>query len=97
VNSYSIGNAARASVTFRDVVTGAVVDPTTVTVLVKNPAGVTTSYVYGVDSIVQKESTGKYYVTIDCNAVGEWKYRWLGTGANQAASESSFQVTGSSF
>lgn len=95
--SYSIGNAVRVTIKFKSQANGAYVDPTTVTVKVKNPSAVVTTYVYGVAPEVQKSSTGIYYMIIDCNAAGAWKYRWEATGDNQAAAEGSFDVSASTF
>jgi hypothetical protein len=96
-NTYGIGNGVRVSVKFRAVQTGAYVDPTTVTVLVKDPSLNVVPWVYGVDAEVQKTATGLYFFVVDADEAGVWEYRWEGTGVNQAASEGSFTVTPSVF
>jgi hypothetical protein len=97
INSYLIGNSARVSVTFRDAASRANVDPGLTQLLVKAPDLTVTTYVYGVDMGLVKDNTGLYHFDIDLNQAGAWSYRWLGTGANQAASEGQFTVTPSSF
>lgn len=96
-NSYGIGNGVRVVVKFRSTNTNTAVDPTGVSVLIKDPNGAITTLVYGVDAALQKSATGVYFTVIDANLAGAWKYRWLGTGDNQAASENTFAVTPSTF
>ena len=97
MNTYLIGNAARASVRFINATTGAATDPTTVVLRVKDPVLTVTVYTYGVDAILVKDSVGNYHLDIPLNSAGVWRYRWEGTGTNQAAAESQFTVTASTF
>jgi len=76
-------------------------DPTTTTLIIKVPppeSGAETSYVYGVDVNVIKDSTGEfyydYYIT---NAPGEYTYRWFGVGAVAQAGERKFKVRETAF
>lgn len=71
----------------------ALVDPTAVTCEVKNPLGTETTYTYGVASELTKSSTGVYIMAIDTTSYsGEWRFRWKGTGTNQAAEDGNFYV-----
>lgn len=95
--SYLIGNAVRSTIKFKSVASGSYVDPTTVTAKVKNPGGTISTYIYGVNPELQKSSVGVYFLIIDCDQAGAWKYRWEATGDNQAAADGSFDVTASTF
>jgi hypothetical protein len=70
-------------------------DPTTITLIVRNPAGVETSYTAG----FSHPTTGNYAYNYDLtNALsGIWWYRYVGTGSAQAANENSFWVHPSNF
>ena len=54
-------------------------DPTTITLEVQSPSGVTTSYTYA-GAQVTKEGTGIYYYNLSVNEAGWWVYQWTGTG-----------------
>lgn len=72
------------------------VDPTTVTFKVKRKdASSTTTYVYGTDAALVKESTGVYHVDFDPTTPGEWFYRYEGvsTGIKTAEEEEFFVKT----
>lgn len=56
------------------------VDPDAVTFKLMSPCGAVTSYVYGVDTQVQKASTGNYYADVTPDAGGRWPFRWETTG-----------------
>jgi hypothetical protein len=70
----------------------AVVDPTAVNCSILAPSGTLTTYVYGVDADLKKESTGIYYLDLDIDESGDWCYRWFSTGTAQAAEENKFTV-----
>jgi len=75
-------------------------DPTTsVTFKLRSPAGVETSYVYGTDGEVQKQSTGNYTADIYVDEGGRWLYRWQAeTGDSiSIAGEGNIVVQGSTF
>jgi hypothetical protein len=63
-----------------------------VKVSVRTPGRVVTTYTYGVDVAVVKDSTGNYHIDIDANAAGTWHARWFSTGTGQAAEEMEFFV-----
>lgn len=91
VNSVIQGNVRRVSVVFTTT-SGLAADPTTVTCKYEDPSGNTTTKVYISDAEVVKTATGAYYLDIDCDEAGTWYYRWIGTGAVQAAAQGRFYV-----
>ncbi len=90
MSSYLVGGQVRISVTFT--VSGTATDPTAVTALVKTPADVTTTYVYGVDAEIVKTATGSYYIDQNLSESGTWAVAMVGTGAVVAVDERSFSV-----
>jgi uncharacterized protein YfaS (alpha-2-macroglobulin family) len=88
---YDNGDLVRCTAAFTDTA-GTAIDPTTVSFRVKDPAGTITTYAYGTDSELVKDSTGNYHVDIDANTDGIWAYRFSSTGAGQAAAEATFRV-----
>lgn len=92
VNSYDLGDQVRVSVVFTDA-NDVATDPTTVTLRVKNHAGVVTVY----SASVVKDSVGHYHQDVDVpvgsGAGGrKWWYRWEATGTLVTAEEGSFLV-----
>jgi uncharacterized protein YfaS (alpha-2-macroglobulin family) len=95
-NVYDKGDLVQCACVFTDG-NGAALDPGTVTFKVTNPAGTTTTYVYGTDAQLVKSGTGNYYVNVSAAGGGEWLYRFESTGTGQAAVEGRFRVQGSAF
>jgi len=93
-NTYDKGDSVRLGATFT--VSDVNTDPTTVTLKVKNPAGVTSTYTYGAAEIT-KSATGIYYKDITVTDDGMYYYRFEGTGTCVAASEHGFEVRKSEF
>jgi hypothetical protein len=60
-------------------VAGANTDPTTISLAVTTPAGVTTTYTYAAAEIT-RTAAGIYTKTITTTAAGTWMYVWTGTG-----------------
>ena len=94
INSYPIGNAVNVQVSFVDVSTNVLTDPTTVTLKVQPPNGGALQTFTG--GQVTKVSVGKYSVVVPVAVSGIWNYRWEGSGAVTAASDSQFKVLPSS-
>lgn len=90
-NTHDKGDLVRCTGTFTDS-DGDAQDPTAVYFQVMTPANETTTYTYGEDDEVVKASTGIYYVDVDANAEGKWRYRFYSTGTGQAAEEELFWV-----
>lgn len=87
---YRLNEIVKISTTFT--VNSIATDPTTVTLAVTTPAGVTTTYTYGTDAALVKESTGVYYLNQSASQLGLWQYVWTGTGTAAAIRESYFTV-----
>lgn len=96
VNAYDVGDLVRVQGSFTNAA-GAAVDPSVVTTKVKTPAGVVTTYTYGVDAQLVKLATGIYYVDVSATTSGDWHYRFSSTGDGQAAGENKFYVKESAF
>ena len=96
MNIHDTGDVVRVNVAFTNLA-GAPVDPGVVTVRIKNPVGVKTSYVYGIAVEVVKDSVGLYHMDLEPTIQGVWVYRWEGTVSNKGAEESSFEVKESEF
>lgn len=80
-----------------DMTDGTDTDPTTLVATVKNPAGTETSYTYGTDSEITKQSVGDYTLRVLANMPGRWRYRWVATGTANLAIEGWFNVQNSAF
>lgn len=87
-NQYEIDNQVTVSALFK--VSGTPTDPTAVTLTVKKPDGTKTTYNYPAD--ITKTGTGAYKKDITIDQVGNWNYKWKGTGTVVAASELYFTV-----
>ena len=94
INTYDIGDNIRLKAIFS--VSGVATDPSTITLKVKNAAGVTTTYTYALAEIT-KSSTGIYYRDVSVDDDGMWYYRWEGTGTVETSEEHSFKVRSSEF
>ena len=91
-NHFDIGTLVRVSGAFRDV-SNAAIDPSTVKFKWKRPdTGVVTTYTYGIDNQLVKDSVGNYHVDVSADVQGDWLYRWESTGTGQAAVDSAFFV-----
>jgi hypothetical protein len=93
--NYDIGDAIRCSVEFK--ANSVLTDPSVVTFKLKNPAGTETTYVYGTDAQLVRDSTGAYHVDVDISSAGIYYYRFVGSGTLKAASESKFSIKPSEF
>lgn len=92
--TYDIGDVVRLRATFT--VNATATDPTTITLKVKDPSNVTTTYTYSGGDLT-KEATGIYRYDYAITASGTFYIRWEGTGTAQTASEDSFTVRQSAF
>lgn len=77
------------NVTFTDVPSGELVDPTTVTLYTNREGltGDTVSYVYGVDSEISRNSTGSYTGRIQFQYAGRYFVTFKGTWDGNSASQ----------
>ena len=76
-NEYFINQTVRITATFK--AGGVETDPTTITLTVKNPAGVETTYTYALSELT-KTADGVFYKDVLLNKLGRWVYEWVGTG-----------------
>lgn len=95
-NTYDIGDVVRCSVAFTNAA-GTAIDPSVVRAKIETPLGVETTYVYGTDAEVVKDSTGNYHIDVEPDAPGIWKYRFEGATSNKGAGETTFSVRRSAF
>lgn len=91
------GDVRRVSVAFsapdpEDTETFIPTDPTTIVLYYKKPGEDFTTLTYGVDTEVEKDSTGNYYCDLTLDAAGLWRYEWEGTGAVTANEGGQFRV-----
>jgi len=98
-NYFTKGSKVRISVdpTKPFKVGSTVTDPTGIVVKYRDPAGVITIKTYGVDSEVNRQALGIYYMDVVVNVAGEWTFRFEGSGACVAVMEDSFYVEPSRF
>lgn len=85
--NYFQGSSIRLKATFKDA-SAAVADPTTITVAIETPDGSVSSYVYGTDAEIVRDSTGIYYIDVVVDTPDTWSYSFAGTGTVQAVSQS---------
>ena len=89
MNTYPAGSNVRFWVIFEDPITGAYVDPTTVTFKLRSPeTGVISTYTLPPGPEVVKDSVGHYHSDHTLGFPGNWYYRWEGAGAYIGAKES---------
>jgi hypothetical protein len=88
--TYDKGDLVRMAATWKNQA-GANVDPTTVKLIVRAPSGATTTYAFGVDSIIKQE-VGVYSFELVATTPGPFVYRWEGTGTATASGQSQFFV-----
>jgi hypothetical protein len=93
---YDLGDVARVSVEFTDILTGAFVDPSQVRVKVYSPALVISTFTHPTAEIV-KDAVGKYRTDILLDKPGKWIVRWEGKTTNRAAEETTIVARESVF
>jgi hypothetical protein len=96
MNVYEIGQTVILRAVFKNKA-GVAVDPTALTMRIKDPLGAVTAFTYGVDPEVVKESDGNYYIARDPNLQGVYVALWEGTGSNKGAAKDHFQMAESFF
>lgn len=90
-NVYDVGDKIRLSAAFTDI-NEAAQDPGGVQFKIRDPSGTITTYVYGTDAALVKDSTGNYHVDYLIATAGRYRYRFAGITSGQAAAENVFQV-----
>lgn len=84
--SYYVGDLVNLQGTFTDTTSGALVNPTTVTMAVKAPDGTQTT------PTPTNVSTGIYHYQQSATQAGVWTWKMVSTGTGQAANRGSFEV-----
>lgn len=88
VNEYVRGASVVVFVTFRDA-DSTDADPGDVNLTITGPDGVELAYA---KADLASNATGEFELTLVADQVGDWHYRWEGSGAFVAASEGVFTV-----
>jgi hypothetical protein len=96
MQTFKFGQRARFSVTFTDLIAGAVSDPTTVALKLRDPSGTETVYTLAGAQVI-RASAGMYYFDVTLGVRGEWLARWVGSGSLVAVDELKFRVEASGF
>lgn len=97
--SFKFGATIRLRAAFSDdLCPSSPVDPDSVVVKVLHPGDTgPTSYTYGVDAEVIKESVGCYRFDVFATTPGTYSFRWEGAGTYAAVDEGQFKVQTSDF
>lgn len=80
--SYQAGDTYPAQVTVRNDA-GALVDPPTLALKVRDPTTTVTTYVYGTDAIIVRDSIGLFHADVPLDAAGMWVIAWPTTDESQ--------------
>lgn len=91
INVYAVGTKVRLSGSFVDSAEAAQ-DPGGVQFKLRAPDGTVTTYVYGTDAELVKDSTGNYHVDWLIAAAGIHRYRFAGVTSGQSAAEGTFRA-----
>lgn len=84
MNYYDMGDLIRLSLVFTNAA-GAATDPTTVSLKVRTPDGVESTYTYA-NGDITKDSTGNYHYDLSATKAGVHTCYATGTGTVQAGS-----------
>jgi len=96
IKVYQKSDLVRIDGSFTDLA-GTLADPTTVTLKVTPPSGVTVAYTWAAAQVI-RDSVGAFHYDLSVTEAGQWFYRWEATGAaSQAADNGEFMVEPSSF
>lgn len=87
---FNIGQQVRITGTFRDS-SGALTNPTAVSFSYKE-GDTTTTYVYGTDAELVRDSTGVYHVDITPTVAGTIEWRMWSTGTLVQAEQGNFYI-----
>jgi hypothetical protein len=86
-NSYNLNQRVYFTVLFRDALTRAAVDPTTVIFYLTNPLGTVVANWTTPNVNITNTSVGNYRTSYILDYPGDWYYRWEGSGVYDAAAE----------
>ena len=92
--SYEIDTTIQINGEFRSSLTGVYIDPTTITLFVLDPSGLTTTYTY--PGTIVRDALGHFHQQITPSKSGTWTYKWQALGAAVATSpDTTFTVNSS--
>lgn len=77
---------ATPTITVEFTVDDILTDPTTITLVVQDPDGTDSTYVYSLGQLT-RTAQGCYEKAITFNKAGNWAWRWVATGAVEAVIE----------
>jgi hypothetical protein len=86
---YNPSTTIRLAASFK--ASGVLTDPATVSLTVKDPASVSTTYTWAGAQVI-KDATGRFHYDLTPVLPGRWYFKWVGTGAVAATTEESFRV-----
>lgn len=87
---YVVGEMPRLAAEFR--VGNTLTDPDEVRFKYRKPSDIETRVLtYGVDAEIVHDSVGKYYIDLDLDEAGTWKYRFESDGV-ETAGQKQFRV-----
>lgn len=90
---YDVGDRVKLSVTIRDLENdSALIDPDALVFTMLEPDATSTSYTYGVDAEVVRDSIGIFHVNWDVTQSGNHWSRFAASGNVGAAEELGFKV-----
>lgn len=91
-NAYEEGDLVTVTALWK--VSGAVADPTTVTLQFRDGSGPKTVWVYGGAGSIVRDSMGAYHADLNTTGrAGLWVYEWNGLGAANKSQSGSFSVS----
>lgn len=91
ISVFQVGDKVRLAAEFTDI-DEADSDPGGVLCKVREPDGSVTTYTYGTDAALIKDSTGNYHLDFLTTQSGRHRYGFYGITSGQAVSESEFRV-----
>ncbi len=97
---YIYGQVVHLSMTFEIEATSTLTDPTTLTVKVRPPSHTVSTYVYGTDAEIVRDSAGTFHIDIPTAVTlgeGPWQVRVESTGTAAGADEVTFGVKETAF
>ncbi|MEW9901048.1 hypothetical protein ABWL39_20735 [Chitinivorax sp. PXF-14] len=89
--AYLPGEVVRISLTVQDS-GGVAVDPGTVRLLLKQPAGSVLTLLYGGSADIIRDAIGRYHADVLLSTAGLWVWRWELDAPNAGAAEGTLAV-----
>lgn len=80
---------------FKDARSGAVYDPTVLTLALKSPSGAVTNYAYNTDAEIIRDAAGKFHADVFLGAAGQWHWKWTVADSTKLVIEGRVSVVAS--